>query len=150
MAVYLIHSAASAHAKLHDGLRCFAPLSILRVFEMCAEFSMGGGWNPRRGFRHDDLSDSLGSVGAREIARRIAFLRAAIHPPFVRDMRRIFEWWATGGWNPRRGFRHDDLSDSLGCIGACAIARRIALLRAAIHPPGVLPLGASRFFERWR
>uniref|UniRef100_A0A653EA60 Uncharacterized protein n=1 Tax=Pseudomonas marincola TaxID=437900 RepID=A0A653EA60_9PSED len=52
-------------------------------------------------------------------------------------MRLIFEWGSAGGWNPRRGFRHGDSSGSLGCIGACEIARRIALLRAAIHPPFV-------------
>ncbi|CAE6930749.1 conserved protein of unknown function [Pseudomonas marincola] len=40
-----------------------------------------------------------------------------------------------GGWNPHRGFRHDGLTDSLDGIGACEMARRIALLRAAIHPP---------------
>ncbi len=42
---------------------------------------------------------------------------------------------AAGGWNPHRGFRHGGLTYSLGDIGACEIARRIALLRAAIHPP---------------
>nr|WP_139134672.1 MULTISPECIES: hypothetical protein [Pseudomonas] len=117
-----------------------------RIFEWLA----AGGWNPRRGFRHGDLTDSLDGIGACEIARRIALLRAAIHPPYARDVRRIFEWLAAGGWNPHRGFRLGDLTGSLGGIGACAIARRIALLRAAIHPPGVLPLGTSRLFERWR
>ncbi|CAE6932136.1 conserved protein of unknown function [Pseudomonas marincola] len=52
-------------------------------------------------------------------------------------MRRIFEWLAAGGWNPHCGFRHGGLTDSLDDIGACEIARRIALLRAAIHPPFV-------------
>ena len=53
-----------------------------------------GGWNPHRGFRHDGLTDSLGCIGACVIARRIALLRAAIHPPLVRDVRGVFEWWA--------------------------------------------------------
>jgi len=43
--------------------------------------------------------------------------------------------FVAGGWNPHRGFRHGDLTGSLGGIGACEMARRIALLRAAIHPP---------------
>ncbi|WP_286978067.1 hypothetical protein, partial [Pseudomonas sp.] len=64
--------------------------SILRTFEMCAEFSngwfSGGGWNPHCGFRHGDLTGSLGCIGVCEIARRIALLRAAIHPPFVRGL----------------------------------------------------------------
>ena len=53
--------------KLLDGLRCFAPLSILRMFVTIGGVTCGG-WNPRRGFRHDNLSGSLGGICACTIA----------------------------------------------------------------------------------
>ncbi|SFT46630.1 hypothetical protein SAMN05216264_101489 [Pseudomonas marincola] len=131
-----------------------------------------GGWNPHRGFRHCDLSDSLGRylllnnrltdcVAARRYPSsgvdsagdgiRIAVCvmticrihSAASAPAQSPDGLRCCArypssgcWVFDGGWNPHRGLRHDDLPDSLGGICACTIARRIALLRVAIHPPG--------------
>tara|TARA_R100000750_G_C2322961_1_gene87012 strand:- start:82 stop:414 length:333 start_codon:yes stop_codon:yes gene_type:complete len=71
--------------KSSDGLRCFAPLSILRVFVI-----IGG----VTGRRHGVLTNRLGIGGVAQIARRIALLCAAIHPPDVcdyrgRDLRRM-------------------------------------------------------------
>ncbi|CAE6953797.1 protein of unknown function [Pseudomonas marincola] len=40
-----------AWRKLLDGLRYFAPLSILRVLVIIGGAACGG-WNPHRGFRH--------------------------------------------------------------------------------------------------
>jgi hypothetical protein len=82
------------------------------------------------GFRRGDLTVWRGFGVDLAIVRRIALLRAAIHPPVGRSSSvdlmvvgirlRFATWW----------------SDCLARVSVdLAIARRIALLRAAIHPP---------------
>ncbi|CAE6929142.1 conserved protein of unknown function [Pseudomonas marincola] len=49
----------------------------------------------------------------------------------------LFLWICVGGWNPLAASDMVIPAGSLEGICACEIARRIALLRAAIHPPHV-------------
>ncbi|HCP55146.1 MAG TPA: hypothetical protein DIU04_10365 [Pseudomonas sp.] len=107
--------------KLLDGLRCFAPLSIPRVLVIIGGRGRTASWL---------LTNRPGIGGVAQIARRIALLRAAIHPPG------IFDYWGAAG--RRLGV----LTDRLGIGGVAQIVRRIALLRAAIHPPGVVIIWA--------
>ncbi|WP_286974218.1 hypothetical protein, partial [Pseudomonas sp.] len=62
-----------AWRKLLDGLRCFAPLSILRVLVIIGGVGCGG-WNPRRGFRHGGLSGGCGLLVIVVRLRRAAIM----------------------------------------------------------------------------